>query len=413
MNFPLFVARRYLFAKKSHNAINVVTAISAIGVGMGAMALVVVLSVSNGFNDVVESLFNSFDPDLKVVLNEGKSFSADTPQIKGLTKLAGVADYAEVVEENALLKYADRQHVGIMKGVGLNYSGMSGIDTMLVEGTFKLKHGDINLAVVGQGVAYKLGVGISFADPIFIYLPKRGEGYTLNPEESFNKGYVYPSAIFSIPPEFDAKYIIVPIELARKLLDYTNEVTSLEIKVKKGANPEDVQELVARQLGPKYKVLNRYQQNEVLYRIMKSEKVVAFLILAFILLVASFNVIMSLSLLVIEKKHDAAILAGLGATTKTIERIFLLEGWLISTIGALAGIALGLAICFAQQQFKLLTLSGSGSFVIDAYPVKIIWSDIAIVFATVLTIGFAAAKIPIWFSRKRLFSDESIQNELH
>lgn len=413
MNFPLFVARRYLFAKKSHNAINVVTAISAIGVGMGAMALVVVLSVSNGFNDVVESLFNSFDPDLKVVLNEGKSFSADTPQIKGLTKLSGVADYAEVVEENALLKYADRQHVGIMKGVGLNYSGMSGIDTMLVEGTFKLKHGDINLAVVGQGVAYKLGVGISFADPIFIYLPKRGEEYTLNPDEWFNKGYVYPSAIFSIPPEFDAKYIIVPIELARKLLDYTNEVTSLEIKVKKGANPEEVQALVIKHLGPKYKVLNRYQQNEVLYRIMKSEKVVAFLILAFILLVASFNVIMSLSLLVIEKKHDAAILAGLGATTKTIERIFLLEGWLISTIGALAGIGLGLAICFAQQQFKLLTLSGSGSFVIDAYPVKIIWSDIAIVFVTVLTIGFAAAKIPIWFSRKKLFSDESIQNELH
>ena len=413
MNFPLFVARRYLFSKKSHNAINWVTAISAIGVGVGAMALVVVLSVSNGFNGVVESLFNAFDPDLKVVLHEGKSFSSDTRNIKELKNLSGVANYAEVVEENALFKYSDRQHVGIMKGVSLNYSGLSGIDTMLVEGVFKLKHGDINLALVGEGVAYKLGVGINFSDPIFIYLPKRGQGYTLNPEEAFNKGYVFPSAIFSIPPEFDAKYILVPIDFARKLLDYTNEVTSIEIKLKNGANPEDVQEAVSNLLGPKFKVLTRYQQNEVLYRIMKSEKVVAFFILAFILLVASFNVIMSLSLLVIEKKHDAAILSGLGATPKTIERIFLLEGWLISTIGAAAGILLGLAICFAQQEFKLLRLSGSGSFVIDAYPVKIIWSDVAIVFATVLIIGFAAAKIPIWFSRKKLLSDESIQNELH
>ncbi len=413
MNFSLFVARRYLFAKKSHNAINVVTAISAIGVGVGAMALVVVLSVSNGFNGVVESLFSSFDPDLKVVLHEGKSFSSDTPEIKGLKKINGVADYAEVVEENALLKYGDRQHVGIIKGVGLNYSGMSGIDTMLVEGTFKLKHGDINLSIVGQGVAYKLGVGLNFTDPILIYLPKKGEGYTLDPAESFNKGYVFPSAIFSIPPDFDAKYILVPIDLARKLLDFTNQVTSLEIKLTKGANAEKVQEAVRLHLGPKYKVLTRYQQNEVLYRIMKSEKVVAFLILAFILLVASFNVIMSLSLLVIEKKHDTAILIGLGATPKTIERIFLLEGWLISSIGAIAGIALGIAICFAQQHFKLLALSGSGSFVIDAYPVKIIWSDIIVVFFTVLTIGFAAAKIPIWLSRKKLFSDETIQQELH
>ncbi|SDC78700.1 FtsX-like permease family protein [Williamwhitmania taraxaci] len=413
MNFPLFVARRYLFSKKSHNAINWVTAISAIGVSVGAMALVVVLSVSNGFNGVVESLFNSFDPDLKVVLVEGKSFSANTPNIKGLKNIPGIADYAEVVEENALFKYSDRQHVGIMKGVGLNYSGMSGIDTMLVEGVFKLKHGDINLALVGEGVAYKLGVGINFSDPIFIYLPKRGQGYTLNPAEEFNKGYVYPSAIFSIPPEFDAKYILVPIALARKLLDYTDQVTSLEIKLKKGADPENAQEEVGKLLGANYKVLTRYQQNEVLYRIMKSEKVVAFFILAFILLVASFNVIMSLSLLVIEKKHDAAILSGLGATPKTIERIFLLEGWLISTIGATIGILLGLGICLAQQHFKLLRLSGSGSFVIDAYPVTIIWSDIAIVFITVLIIGFAAAKIPILFSRKKLLSDESVQNELH
>lgn len=413
MNFPLFVARRYLFAKKSHNAINMVTTISAVGVGVGAMALVVVLSVSNGFNGVVESLFNSFDPDLKVVLHEGKSFSANTPEINKLKEVDGVADYAEVVEENALLKYGDRQHVGIIKGVGLNYSGMSGVDTMLIEGTFKLKHGDINHALVGQGVAYKLGVGLNFTDPILIYLPKKGEGYTLNPAEAFNKGYVFPSAIFSIPPEFDAKYIIIPIGLARNLLDFTNEATSLEIKLKKGANAEDVQQAVSTLLGPRFKVLTRYQQNEVLFRIMKSEKVVAFLILAFILLVASFNVIMSLSLLVIEKKHDTAILTGLGATTKTIERIFLLEGWLISTIGAIVGIVLGLAICFAQQHFKLLSLSGSGSFVVDAYPVQIIWSDIAAVFVTVLAIGFAAAKIPIWLSRKKLFSDETIQQELH
>lgn len=413
MNFPLFVARRYLFAKKSHNAINIVTGISAMGVGVGALALVVVMSVSNGFNEVVKSLFNSFDPDLKVLLVEGKTFPGDAPEIKKIPSIKGVAYMAEVLEENALFKYADRQQVGVMKGVGLNYSGISGIDTMIIDGQFKLKHGDINLAVVGQGVAYKLGLNINFADPLYVYMPKRNEEYSLNPEKAFNKDYLYPSGIFSIPPDFDAKYVLVPISFARKILDYTNEVTSIEIKLKPNADLESVQQRVETLLGSHYKVLNRFQQNEVLYRIMTSEKVVAFLILSFILLVASFNVIMSLSLLVVEKKHDAAVLAGLGASPKTIERIFLLEGWFISMLGALGGIVLGLGICVAQQQFKLLKLSGSGSFVIDAYPVKIEWVDILVVFVTVVVIGFLAAKIPLWFSRKRLFSNENIQAELH
>ena len=402
MNFPFYIAKRYLVAKKSHNVINLISFISVIGVMVGTMALVVVLSSFNGFDDLVHSLFNSFDPDLKVMPAKGKTFQDTLAVIKKIKQLPEVMHTAEVIEGSALLQYRKKQFIATVKGVSDEYTSMSGIDTMMVDGEFILYVKKAPMAVVGQGIAMNLGIGLNFISPIKIYVPRRTGHISLNPEKAFSKKYIFPSGVFAIQQDFDLKYIIVPLNFARALFGYTHEISSVEIKLKPGINEKQTEKKIRTLLGPDFKVKNRYEQQALLYRIMKTEKWAIFLILTFILIIASFNVIGSLSMLIIEKKNDILTFRSLGGNYALTRRIFLYEGWMITIVGAIAGVILGLFICWLQLKFGIVKIPGSGSFVIDTYPVKVQWGDIMLVFLTVLAIGYGAAWYPVRFIIRRL-----------
>ena len=401
--FPLFVTRRYLKAKKSHSAINIISLISLFGVAVGTMALVVVLSVFNGFDNLIKSLFNSFDPDIKITIVKGKSFVPDSAKYVQIKAIPSIVEIAEVVEENALIQYGDKQYIATIKGVTSNFNIVSGVDKKITEGKFSLNNGKVPYAVIGQGVAYYLSVGLNLGDPLVIYVPRKTAEVSYIPEEAFNKKYIMPSGIFSIEQDFDAKYILVPIDFARDILEYSREVTALEIKVKSGEDIEKVQKGIINILGPEFSVKNRYQQQEIFYKIMTSEKWAIFFILTFILIVASLNVIGSLTMLILDKKKDISTLNHLGAGWKTIRKIFLLNGWINSLIGALTGIILGIIICWIQIRYGIVKLQGSGTFVIDIYPVKILISDIILVLVTVSFIGFITSWIPVRVISKKYF----------
>lgn len=405
MNFSFYIAKRYLFARKSRNVINIISAISVVGVSIGTMALIVILSVFNGFDNLVQSLFNSFDPDIKITIKEGKTFSSGAERIQNLKKLKGVLYMSEIIEENALLKYDDRQYIVTVKGVSDEFIKMSGIDSMIIDGEFILKENKNNYAVIGQGVALSLAVGLNFITPINIYVPKRTQKASLNPEEAFSRKYIFPSGIFAIQQDFDSRYIIVPIDFARDLLDYSNEVSAIELKLDPVFNKDKdkIQEEIKKHLGTGYEVKNRFEQQELLYKIMKSEKWAIFLILTFILIIASFNVIGSLTMLIIEKKKDIDTLRSLGTNLSVLRKIFLFEGWMISILGAILGLMTGTIICLIQQHFGLIKIQGSDSFVIDTYPVYMELPDFVYVFVTVLFIGYLAAWYPVrYISRKFL-----------
>ena len=404
MNLSFYIARRYLLGKKSQNAINIISAISVIGVTVGTMALVIVLSVFNGFDSVVKSLFSTFDPDFKISVAEGKTFIPDPGELERIRSLDGVEAVSEVLEENVLLLYDERQHIATIKGVDDYFADVTGLDSMIYEGSMTLKENHRYFAVVGQGVAISLGMGLHFINPMYVYsIDRKSKINMAQPEESIRRDFIFPSGIFAIEQDFDSRYVIVPIEFARKLLAYEKEVTFLEVKLDPGAGEEALQEQIISILGDGYHVKNRQQQNELFYRVMKSEKWAIFLILTFILIIASFNIIGSLSMLIIDKKQDIVKLRNLGARNRLIERIFLVEGWLISITGSILGIALGTAISWIQQRFGLIKLQGSGSFVIDAYPVKIEAPDIMLIWLTVLLIGWIAARYPVrQISRKYL-----------
>ena len=372
-----------------------------VGVAIGTMALIVVLSVFNGFDTLVHSLFNSFDPDLKITIKEGKRFSSDQASIELLKNTEGVLYVAEVVEENALLKYGKKQYLATIKGVSKEFLKISGIDSMIIDGNFTLKQGKNVYAVVGQGIAVRLTIGLNFVNPIVVYVPKREGKVSLNPENAFNRRYIFPSGVFAIQQDFDSKYMIVPIEFARELLDFTTEVSALELKIDPAYDNDDVQARVKEILGEDYEVKNRFEQEELLYKIMQTEKWAIFFILTFILIVASFNVIGSLTMLIIEKKKDISILRSMGAELKRIRSIFLYEGWLISILGAVSGLAVGVFIIWLQKEFGLIKLQGSGSFVIDTYPVEIVFFDFILVFVTVISIGYLAAWYPVRYITRK------------
>lgn len=408
MRFPLYIARRYLFARKSQNAINIISAISILGVSVGTMALIVILSVFNGFDEVVKSLFNAFDPDLKITALKGKVFIPDE-SFNEIRTLPGVAHYSEVLEENALLKYDERQHIATIKGADESFIEVTGIDSMVYEGKMVLRDQQRSFAVIGQGVAYSLQVGLHFTNPLFVYMPKRTGSINLaNPDNAFRRDYLFPSGIYAIEQDYDSRYVIVPIGFLRDLLEYTDEVSAIEIKLDPAYDARATQEKIALILGTDFRVQNRAQQNELFYRVMKSEKWAIFLILTFILVIASFNIIGSLSMLIIDKKNDIRSLRNMGAGSRLISRIFLLEGWLISIIGSVVGLGLGSLISWIQDRYELLKLSGSGTFVIDAYPVRLEWGDVFLVWVTVLIIGFLAARYPVsQISKKYLRSMEA------
>jgi lipoprotein-releasing system permease protein len=395
MNLPFYIARRYLLAKKSQNAINIISGISIAGVAVGTMALITVLSVFNGFDGIIKALYNSFDPEIKISIAEGKTFSPAEYPFERIQNHPSVAYYSEVLEENALLRYGDRQYIATVKGVDDQYHLVTGIDSMIVEGEYLLWEGNKPKTVVGIGVGYHLAIGLNFLNPINIYVIKRGGNVSMNPEQAITRRYIFPSGLFSIEQEINARYLLVPLTFARDLLRYSTEVSAIELRLREGEDQSLIQQEFQDILGEEFLVRNRNDQNELFYRIMRSEKWAIFFILSFILVIASFNIIGSLTMLILDKQGDIETLDSLGASGTLIKRIFLLEGWMISITGAVIGLFLGSLISWLQQEYGLIKLSGSGSFIIDAYPVVFQIMDVVKVFFTVLSIGFIAAWIPV------------------
>ena len=393
--FALYIAGRYIRSKKSQNAINVMSVIATAGVFVGAAALVIVLSVFNGFESLVTSLYNSFDADYVITAKTGKTFIPDSLTWHQISKLPEVELASEVLEENVLLKNGDKQYFATIKGVSPAIENLENIQQLVVEGELKLESGGLPYACLGQGVA--IGLSLSSSNglfPLTVYVPNRlSKPDLVNTANAFKILNINIGGVFSVQQDVDSKYLLVPISFTRQLLSYEREVSALEIYLKPNISNANFQEKLQDMFGDKYIVKNKQQQHELLYKIMKSEKWAVFFILVFILIVASFNVIGSLTMLIIDKKKDIAILKSMGATMQTIKNIFLLQGMLISAYGAIGGIFTGLIICFIQEKFGVIGLGSAGSFVIDAYPVKIMPLDIFYVLATVLFIGLLASLI--------------------
>jgi len=406
MLFPLYIAKRYLIAKKSHNIINIISIISVIGVMVGTGALIIVLSVFNGFEALVLGLFNSFNPDLKVTVIEGKSFTLTEEQSSKIKQIPGIAYVIETVEENALARFGDKQCIVMMKGVEDDFTKMTPLDDFMLNGSYTLGGSNKPAAVIGAGVAYYLGIyPEEFAVPMSLYLPKRTrKTLTGTPEQSFNIQPVHVAGVFSIQQEFDLSYVIVPISLARELLEYENEMTSIEMGLKPDANRATIIQEIKAVMGSGFDIKDRYQQQATLYRVMKSEKWAVFFILTLILVIAAFNMIGSLSMLIVDKKKDIAVLWSLGASKSQIRKIFFTEGMMISLAGGMLGLFLGGLIALLQQEFGLLRLGGGeGTYIVDAYPVKVQLLDFIYVMITVVIIGAATTWYPVrQISRKYL-----------
>lgn len=404
MKLPFYIAKRYLFAKKSHNIINIISLISLVAISIGVAALVIVLSVFNGFDSLIKQMYSSIDADIRILPAEGKTFSTASETFSSLRTRSGVYVFAEVLEENALFGYGSKKHIGTIKGVSRNYQDLTGIDTMVCEGTFNLWRGSQPLAIVGRGVAYYLNLGLGNFEPLTIYVPKRSK-QALSMEAAFERQSITPSGVFAVEQDFDVQYILAPVEFVRRLLSYDSTmVSAIEIKVAKGHNPETLKREIEATLGSDFKVQDRFQQNESLYRTMKTEKLVIGLILVLILFIATFNIVGTLSMLIIEKRSDVETLRSLGADSTMIQKIFLTEGLLITIGGSIIGTVVGLLLCWAQIAFKLIRLDNRGNFIIDAYPISIQPLDITIILLIVITIGYICTLLPVKIISKRIIA---------
>jgi len=414
MNFPFYIARRYLFSKKSTNAINVISAISVVGVAVASMALVVTLSVFNGFHDMVASLFTQMDPQIKVTPVMGKTVPADDPILTKIRRLPQVEVATECLEDQALAIYEDRQLMVKLKGVEDNFDSLTHIREILDDGEgeghakFELHAADMHYGIPGLGVAYLLGMGYSYDPALKIYAPKReGQLDMANPTEGFVEDELYSSgAVFSMRQgKYDKNYILTSIQFTRQLFSQDGMLSSLELRLKPGSDFEAVKAQMQELAGGKFYVRDRYEQQEDTFRIMKIEKLIAYIFLTFILVIACFNIIGSLSMLIIDKRNEVITLRNLGASDQQISRVFLFEGRLISVIGAVLGIAIGLLLCWLQQQYGIVRLGESeGSFIVNAYPVSVHPWDVVLVFVTVIAVGFLAVWYPVRYFSKRLLS---------
>lgn len=407
MNFPFFVARRYLFSKKSTHVINIISSISVIGVAVATMALVIVLSVFNGFHDLVASLFTNFDPQLKVVPVEGKTVASDDPILTKIRLLPEVDVATETVEDQALAVYRDKQAMVMVKGVDDNFSELTHItDILYGDGSFSLHAANLQYGTVGIRLAQTLGIGAQWNGYLKIYAPKKeGQLDMANPGEGFVVDSLNsPGVLFSVKQSrYDKNYIITSVAFARNLFGQQGMLSALELRLKDGSDLNVVKEDIQKMAGGKYRVLDRYEQQEDTFKIMAIEKMMAYIFLTFILVVACFNIIGSLSMLIIDKKDDVVTLRNLGASDKQITRVFLFEGRMISAIGAVLGIGLGLLLCLLQQQYGFVRLGNSaGSFIVDAYPVSVHYDDVAVIFVTVIAVGWLAVWYPVRYLSKRL-----------
>ena len=410
MNLSLYIARRYIFAKKSHNAINVISGVSVCGVALATLALICTLSVFNGFQDLVATLFTAFDPQLKIVATIGKVFDAQDPRIQNIRQMPEVAVFSESLEDNAMVQYKGRQIMVTLKGIQDNFNELTAIDSILFgRGNMVLADEVVDYVIPGAELVSVLGTGVRFVDPLEVYAPKRGAKINVaNPTTSFESGLLYSSGlVFAVNQQkYDASYMLVSLEFARELFQYDTEVSSIELKLKDEADTDQVKRTLQQQLGEGFQVLDRYEQQSDTFRIMEVEKLNSYIFLTFILLIACFNVIGSLSMLIIDKRADVVTLRNLGADNQLISRIFLFEGCLISLFGALIGIVLGLTLCLVQQEFGIISLGGTGegSFIIDAYPVSVHLQDVILVFITVWVVGFLSVWYPVRCLSRRLLA---------
>jgi len=402
MNLPFFIAGRYLFAKKSHNVINIISAISAAGMAIGTAALIIILSIYNGFDSLVKSMLGNIEPDLMITPAEGKVFIPEGETYDWLYGRPEVKNVCTVLQETVFISYGSRQSVAKAKGVDSIYEEESSLREHIREGDFSLHRGDVPLACVGAGLAGEMGISPRFVAPIEIYFPARTRSISVaNPVSSIEMANVYPSGTFSVNNEIDNEYLIVPIETMRELLEYEDEVSAVEIRMNEGVSPKEirfVQEELGHRLGSGFKVSNRFQQNESLYKMMKYEKASIYLILIFVIIIIAFNIFGSLTMLIIEKKDDIETFRSIGAPDPLIRRIFILEGWLISLTGLAAGLMLGIGFALLQQKFGFITMPGN--FVIRAYPVILSWTDILLTAAGVAVIGYIIALLPVCMHHK-------------
>ncbi len=409
MNFPFYIARRYLFSKKSTHAINVISAISVVGVAVATMALVVTLSVFNGFHDMVASFFTSFDPQLKITPVLGKSVAADDPVLTAVKALPQIDVSTECLEDQALAVYNGRQAMVTVKGVQDNFDELTHIKEILLgNGVFELHAADMDYGILGIRLAETLATGYAFQQPLKIYAPRReGQLNMADPTDGFVEDELYsPGVLFCVRQgKYDKNHIITSLGFARRIFEQQGMVSSLELRLKPGSDFEAVKSEIKQLCGDKFYVRDRFEQQDDTFKIMKIEKLIAYIFLTFILMVACFNIIGSLSMLIIDKRDDVVTLRNLGASDKQITRIFLFEGRLISAIGAILGILIGLLLCWLQQEFGLVALGRTnGAFVVSAYPVSVHPDDILLIFATVLLVGFLAVWYPVRYFSKRLLS---------
>lgn len=395
MSFAAFIASRHIFARKSHSAVNIIAIIAMAGITVSTAALVVVLSVFNGIESIVGSLYSSLDTDLAITAAKGKGFLYNDSMQRIVAQNPNLATIGKSLREDALFAYHDQQQIGQIVGVDYYYLKATGLPSHTIDGEFKLHIGTMPIANIGAGIAYYLRLSLAQLAPITIYLPNRAASNWLNPATAFNQKTMTLGAILSVNAEFDEVSVVVPIETAQEMLALPADIVSaLSITLKEGANPSSVQSALQTALGPDFKVLNRQQQNQALYRTMKSERFIITLFLSLILFIATFNVVGSLSMLIIDKRNDIDTLASLGANDRQIRSIFFREGAIISLCGAIVGIALGLLLCWAQSEFGLISLGGGAGFVVDAYPVKVKPLDLLFVLLLATALGLLASWAP-------------------
>lgn len=399
MNLPFHIASRYLFSKKSKNIINIISWISMISIGVGSLALIVVLSVFNGLQSLVESMYESFEPDLKITIVEGKTIDLSEFPLDRITAISGIDQYTRVIEEVVGIKNGENQCIATLKGVEDSFLSMTNIDTALIDGHAVLESQGINYGLVGYGIASRLGLYLENGENLNIYIPKRGDISSLSMSNAFTFKQITPSGIFFINPDFDEKYIVVPFSFLQEALKYEDQVTSIEISLSDANQHKSIQSTLKNILGEKYLVENRYEMNALLYKTNQAEKWITFMILAFILIIAAFNILSSLTILIMDKKEDIKVLRSMGASKSLIKRIFFTEGILINLIGAGGGLLIGTIICLLQQHVGLLKLGGG---IVEYYPVEIQPLDFILITTTVIIIGGFSSYFPVKLLTKKL-----------
>ena len=399
MNVPFYIARKYFFSSKKINYVHILSLVSQFGIAIGTIALVLVMSVFNGFENLVLDMYNVFDPHIRVTSNEGKNFDSDEVN-KVIGNIDGVANFSSVLEEKILVEYNSKQYIAVIKGVDENYRELTNFDSLIVDGGYIDDFKSNNVAMVGRGIAYYLSMHIgSVFDNLRVYLPNRDSKNLLKLEKAFTSSSISPVGVFGVQQEIDSKYIIVPLNFVQDLINRDKYVSAIEIKLKSSDSMINIQNLLKEKLDSKYLIQNRFEQQEFLYKILNTERLVVVIILLFIVLIASFNIISSLIILIIDKKKDIESLFNFGVENHSIKKVFIYKSMLGVFVGSFSGIIIGFILAYLQQEFGLIKM-GAGSFVIDAYPVSIKLNDIIIIQLIVLLIGLLAS----WFTSRLMLN---------